>query len=86
MHTINIGTTRFHHNGDFSGDVTIVCGNIADAGEQFEVPFEDLEAFVVLKRFHQLTTFLEGLDVRKPSDRNLIEELHSQCGLVDLEK
>lgn len=41
MHTTVYKDTRFHHNGDFSGDIRIVRD-----GREMEVPFKDILALV----------------------------------------
>lgn len=43
MHTFEASAVRFHHNGDFSGDV-IICEEAT--GNEFRVPFEDMKKFV----------------------------------------
>lgn len=43
MHTLECDLTRFHHNGDFSGDVII---HRKEFGDEFTVPFSDLKALV----------------------------------------
>lgn len=49
MHTTKIKGTKFHHNGDMSGDVTIVQeredGHITE--QTVKIPFEVLEQFVI---------------------------------------
>jgi hypothetical protein len=43
MRTTEGTKVRFHHNGDFSGDVTIVD---KETKVELDVPFEDLKALV----------------------------------------
>jgi len=38
--------TQFHHNSDFSGDVIISSD---DGNFQIDIPFKDLESFVMVK-------------------------------------
>lgn len=48
MHTMEMKSgVRFHHNGDYSGEVYIVAPNVDDdeIGE-VKVDFEDIKAFV----------------------------------------
>lgn len=49
MHTTKIKGTKFHHNGDMSGDITIVQeredGHITE--HTVNIPFEVLEQFVI---------------------------------------
>lgn len=42
MHSTVRGQTTFHHDGDFGGN-TIIVRN----GQEMEVPFEDIKAYVV---------------------------------------
>ena len=45
MHSKQIGSSRFHYNGNFSGDVTIVNAE----GFTLMVPYADLEKLVLHK-------------------------------------
>jgi hypothetical protein len=45
MHSKEIGSSRFHYNKDFTGDVTIV----APSGITLMVPYADLEKLVLHK-------------------------------------
>lgn len=65
------GTTTFHHNGDFSGDVTIVRGAVESEADydrlgparqevQFEVPYEHLEKLVIDKLRSDIISKLEN--------------------------
>lgn len=48
MHTFTHGDTIIHHNGDFSGSVTIAPGKTESGAKQveIEVPFSALRALV----------------------------------------
>jgi len=48
MHTMEMKSgVRFHHNGDFSGEIYIVAPNVDDDKRgQVKVSFEDLKEFV----------------------------------------
>jgi hypothetical protein len=73
MHTTKFGKTTFHHNGDYSGNVTIV--EVGPEGETVnfaDVPVEDLEAFVAEKYRSAIIEALEGLDFTDTSHRAMM--------------
>lgn len=64
-HTTNINKTAFIHNGDFSGDVTIVREEVR---MQVTVPVEDLVSFVVTRLKEAKIAYLEDV-----SDQEFLE-------------
>lgn len=58
-HTFEGKTIRIFHNGDFSGDVTIVSKTSADSGVEFQVDFEDLKDFIAEYVRSELIAFTE---------------------------
>jgi hypothetical protein len=75
MHSTGTDRATFLHNGDFSGDVTIVDESIADAGLRITVPFDNLEYIVAIKRMKTLISFIEDIPVDKAGGRALLERI-----------
>jgi hypothetical protein len=78
-HTFESSKVRIHHDGDFSGDVTIVMKNaisdVIGGTHHVVVPFEDLHTFVMEKYRQGLIEIIEGLDLSRLSDCEVLHEL-----------
>jgi calcineurin-like phosphoesterase len=84
MHTTEIGGVVFHHNGDYSGDVTI-AGTFG-AHATVEVPFETLERLVAMKKQQALIVFIEGLDLRTSEGRSSLEVIRGAINAIFMER
>ena len=67
MHTMEMKSgVRFHHNGDFSGEVYIVAPNVDnDEIGEVKVDFKDIKAFVAEYIRNQM---IEKIEQAKPDE------------------
>ena len=76
IHTTGTDKTTFHHNGDFSGFVTITIVSDDPNDERVSVPFDDLEYIVTEKKRKEITSFIENLDLSMVKHRRTVELLY----------
>jgi len=81
MHTTEIGRTRFHHNGDYSGCVDVVeVGPGGETGNLVNTPMVDIEQFVAEKQRSLLVAYIESLDLSRRYNRMKVEDLTREAG------
>jgi hypothetical protein len=70
MHTTQVNKTRFFHNGDYSGTITIV-----ESGAEVHIPMEDLEELVAEKERRDVLQYIEELDLGRLDLRQHLQRI-----------